>query len=1069
MKRFLPRIGPILLMALILGATGGCSKQTRVNRLLKAANAHFDAEKYDDAEVEYKSVLRQGGLNPTAIGQLGRLYARNGRMLEARVYLQKAAELQPNSLPFQLALGQVEVSHHDSTNAARIARRILSAQPTNEEALILLVDSSLDPRQLRQDLASLPRLAENPCYHLGLGVLAMRQKNLQEADKELGLAVAANPKSSLTYVALAELRGLEKRGKEANQAFETAVELAPQRSYIRSRYADHLVQHGSVEQARKLLQEMTGKAPDYIPGWISLMNLALAEKKYDEAARCADRVLERDERNFEALMGRGGACLAEGDAAKAAAVFEHMDAMYKKVPEVKYDLALAYFMGQDRVKGMAQLDKALALDPGHAKSALLMAEVEIRSGDPQAAITVLTRLIKKNPNVVQGHFMLADAYLARQRPEAALAVYRNLAAALPKNPQIPLFMGVVLALQHKNAEARAAFEKALELAPDYMAAAEQLINLDLAEHKYPEATAVAREEILKAPKAGEPWELLAKTDFAQANAAGAEADLLKAIELNPALPKPYLSLAEVYGATGKYEEALQKLNALAARTNDASVFVKIGAIRSRMNQFDAARQAYQKALAINSNSIPALNNLAYMDSVRLNRIDEAYEAAQKARLLAPYDPGVGDTLGWILFKKGDLAHALTLLEESAQKAPANAEIQFHLGMAHYLLDDEDAARVALQRAVAAPQDFPNKDEAGARLAILNTDISGTSASALAGLEKNLRDYPDDPVILSRIGVLQEHQSAFDKAAASYETALKKNPQAVSIMAKLARLYAWRLNQPDKALSLATAAHKLAPANAEVSGILGHLVYRAGDYGWALSLLESAADRFPDQPDLLYDLGWACYAVGRIADAQSAMQKALQNGAFAESEDAKRFVALTDAFGSPAKVQAVAGQARKILEAEAKYVPALMITGAADERAGEYKAARECYSQALAVFPQFAPAARQWAILDARHFSDDASGYTRAEQARNAYPDDPEVARSLGILSYYQARYSRSAELLREIAAQYKNDGELCYCLGMDDYQLKRPKESKQALERALALKIPETEAAEAKRILAALK
>ena len=1063
-------MGPILLMALVLGATGGCTKQARTNRLLKTANSDFNAEKYDNAEVEYKNVLHLGGLNPTAIGQLGRLYAKEGRLLEAHFYLLKAAELQSNSLPFQLALGQVDVAFRDFANAAKIARRILSAQPTNEEALILLVESSRATQQLRQEVESLPRAAKNPAYHLALGMLALRQQKLDDAGNELRLAVAANPKSSQAYFALAEFYALQKNGKEEGQALKTAAELAPPRSVIRSKYVDYLIQSGAVEEARKLMQEVSEKTPDYIPGWVGLMNLALAEKKYDDAAKFADRVLERDERNYEALLGRGGVSLARGDGGKAVAQFEQMESIYKKSPQVKYELAAAYLMAHDKVKGVASLNQALALEPGYSQAALLLGQLDIRGGDPGAAVALLTRFIKKAPGVGQAYLLLADAYLAQQKPDSAIAVYRNLAEAMPKNAQIPLLMGVVLAGQDKDAEARAAFEKSLELAPDYLPAVEQLINLDLAANKYKDATALAQAQINKTPKAAEPWELLAEIDVAQTNLARAETNLLKAISLNPDLPSPYLLLAQVYVTSDKYQEALQKLNALVARTNDTPAFLQIGAIHEKLKQFDAARDAYEKILTINARSVPALNNLACICAAQLNRIDKAYELAQKARELAPYNPNVGDTLGWILFKKGDYPRALTVLQDSAERAPADAEIQFHLGMAHYMMDEEDAARVALQRAVASQQDYPNKDEARSRLAVLNMDTAGAGASVLAGLEKALQDHPDDPVILNRIGTVQEHQGAFEKAAATYETALKQNPDAIPIMAKLARLYASRLNQPKKALSLATAAHKLAPDNAEVSGILGHLVYHTGDYVWALSLLESAADRLSNQPELLYDLAWAYYGVGRIADAETAMQKALQSGAgFADSDDAKRFVALADAFNSASKVQAATGEARKILQAQAKYVPALMVSGAAEERAGNFKAAHDAYDQALAVFPLFAPAARQLAILDARHFSDDANGYTVAEKARTSYPDDPEVALSLGILSYHRAQYARSAELLRESMAQSKDDGELYYYLGMDYYQLKRTKESKQALDRALTLKIPDKLAAEAKRILAGLK
>ena len=1071
MKRICHHIGPILLTALVLGATGGCTKQARTNRLLKTGNRDFNAEKYDIAEIEYKNVLRLGGLNPAAIGQLGRIYAKEGRLLEAHSYLLKATELQPNSLPFQLALGQVDAAFRDSTNATRIALRILSAQPANEEALFLLVDSAGSVQALRQEMEGLPRAAaENPAYHVALGMLALGEQKFEEAGNELRLAVAANPKSSQAYFALAELQARQKNGKEAAQALKTAAELAPPRSAIRSRYADYLMQSGAVEEARKILREVSEKTPDYIPGWVGLMNLALAERKYDDATKFADRALERDERNYEALLGRACAYLASGDAGKAVAQLEQMDSIYRKSPQVKHQLAVAYLMAHDKVKAVANLDQALALQPSYSQAALLLAQLDIRGGDPAAAVALLTRFIKKAPGVGQAYLLLADAYLAQQKPDSAIAVYRNLSEAMPKNPQIPLLMGVVLAGQRKDAEARAAFEESLELAPDYMPAAQQLINLDLAEHKYKDATALAQAQINKSPKAAEPWELLAKIDAAQTNVARAETDLLKAIGLNPDLPGPYLLLAQVYVASKEYQQALQKLNDLVGRTNDAPAFLQIGAIHEQLKEYGPARDAYEKVLTINPRSTPALNDLAYIYAVQLNKIDRAYELAQKARELMPYNPHVGDTLGWVLFKKGDYPRALAILEDSAEKLPADAEIQFHLGMTHYMLDEEDSARVALQRAVASPQEYANKDEARNRLAVLTMDTAGAGASVLAGLEKALQDHPDDPVILNRIGTLQEHQGAFEKAGATYETALKQNPEAIHIMAKLARLYASRLNQPGKALSLATTAHKLAPDNADVSGVLGHLVYRTGDYVWALSLLENAADRLPNQPELLYDLAWAYYSVGRIADAETAMQKALQSGVgFAGSEDAKRFVALADAFGNPSKVQAAAGQARKILQAEAKYVPALMVSGAAEEGAGNFKAAQETYDQALAALPLFAPAARQLAILDARHFSDDAKGYSRAEQARTAYPDDPEVAASLGILSYYQAKYPRSAELLKESIAISKDNGELYYYLGMDYYQLKRSKESKQALERALTLKISDKLAAEAKRILAGLK
>ena len=193
-----------------------------------------------------------------------------------------------------------------------------------------------------------------------------------------------------------------------------------------------------------------------------------------------------------------------------------------------------------------------------------------------------------------------DAYLAQQEPDEALAVYRHLAEALPKNPQIPMMMGIVWGEQGKHAQARAAFEKSLQIAPDYLPVIQQLIDLDLAEKKYKDADALVQEQINKNPKAAEPWELQAKIDVIQTNMTRASADLLKAIDLNPDLPNPADHAGpEVYVVSKQYAPALQKLNDLVSRTNDASAYMQIGAIQEQIKKFDLARDAYEKVLTIN--------------------------------------------------------------------------------------------------------------------------------------------------------------------------------------------------------------------------------------------------------------------------------------------------------------------------------------------------------------------------------------------------------------------------------------------------------------------------------------
>ena len=83
-----------------------------------------------------------------------------------------------------------------------------------------------------------------------------------------------------------------------------------------------------------------------------------------------------------------------------------------------------------------------------------------------------------------------------------------------------------------------------------------------------------------------------------------------------------------------------------------------------------------------------MNNLACLYSEHLGQLEKGYQLARKVRDLAPTDPSVADTLGWILYHKGEYSPALNLLRESAAKLTAQPEVQYHLGMTHYMMGDE---------------------------------------------------------------------------------------------------------------------------------------------------------------------------------------------------------------------------------------------------------------------------------------------------------------------------------------------------------------------------------------------
>ena len=501
---------------------------------------------------------------------------------------------------------------------------------------------------------------------------------------------------------------------------------------MRLRYADFLERTGATAEAQAFLNEINRKLPDYLPPRVRLMKMACAKQQDEDCAARVQNILGQDPINYDAVFWDGILSLEKRDAAKAIRDFAYLSSTYPGDPQVRYRLAHAYLLSATQDPSLANrrdaidaaersLNEAIKLNPRFDQAALSLAELKIRKGSPAAAVDLLIPVTKERPQIAQAHYLLASAYLAQQKSDQALAVYREMAELFPKDPQPPLLLGRMLLQRGQQPEARKAFEKSIEISPDYLPAVEMLVDMDLAAKQYVPAIEQVQKLIDKDAKQAQLWGLRGKIYLAQQDFTKAEADLLKAIDLDPNLTPAYLLLAQLYAVSNRQEEAIGKLTAFVEKNNSVPALMQLAMLQQQTKNFTAARDSYEKLLTIAPNLPLALNNLAVLYSEHLGQLDKAYDLAKRANEAAPNEPHLADTLGWILFQKGDYGNALRLLQESAGKLPNSPEIQFHAGMAHYMMGEEGPARLALQKAVDATADFPGKDEARQRLILLAID------------------------------------------------------------------------------------------------------------------------------------------------------------------------------------------------------------------------------------------------------------------------------------------------------------------------------------------------------------
>ena len=1058
----------LLAQLVLVMFTCSCTSEMKKSRYLARAERYFQAGQYDQAKIEYLKVLRVDSGNAVAYARCGAMWADEGAPLRAAVFLLKARELAPEDLDNRSKLAMVYLRVGQVNEAFKEATEILQRAPDNGPALATLAETSVTAEQnqtAEQELQKFPK-HDNPYVEVANAALAIRKGDLAKAQAALNHALSLDPKCTQAHIGLAQVSLIKKDNPRAGQELKAAADLSPVRSRERLTYAEFKTQTGDTEEAKNYLQDLTKQARDFIGAWVFQARLAQSEKKYDEVAALLQNVFSRDPDNIEGRVIQAQALLGKGDLEQGTGALERVDKSVENNPLIKYQLALAYLQGRNTSQAINELEQAITIAPKYVEAIVLLAQLRLRAGDPQSAVAPLEAAVRLKPDVMQVRTLLADAYQAVGRSEDAASLIREQIKKTPQDSQSYLILGVILKKQNKNDEARKAFEKALELNPKNVVAINELTDLDLEARAFPTVHQRADALLQNDPKSAPAYFIHGRSYVVEKNFAAAEAALRKAIELDPNLGAAYDLLVAIYVEDNKLSEALKELETVLAKNPQYSpALLTSGIIYERMGNFAKARDNYEKVLALNPNFTPALNNLAYIYSEKLNNLDRAGELARKAHELAPAEPSVQDTFGWVLYRQGKYQEAAELLEQSASKSPGNGEIQFHLGMANYMMGRLDEARAALQKAVSVPGDFSGKDEAKSRLALL----SQAGNLSILDLEKFAKEKSNDPVALMQLGAAYAKAGRADNAAEAYEKALLANPKLLEAVLSLAQLNAGPLKNNAKALEYARKARELAPADAHVTATAGHIAYQAGNFPWAYSLLQDGSRGLPDDLAVTHDLAWAAYTTGKANEAQERMRR-VANGPSAgpEKREASLFLAMAALDSDDAIPPNAENEVTKTLVAQPDYVPALMVKAAIRLQKGDVAEAGAIYNSVLQKWPDFAPAQKRLASIYANEPANANKAYELANKARRSLADDPDLARTLGTLSFQRKEYARAVQFFQESEAKKPLEGKSLFMLGMANFQLGHKAEAKKILDRALAAGIPEDLATHAKDAIAEL-
>jgi Flp pilus assembly protein TadD len=105
---------------------------------------------------------------------------------------------------------------------------------------------------------------------------------------------------------------------------------------------------------------------------------------------------------------------------------------------------------------------------------------------------------------------------------------------------------------------------------------------------------------------------------------------------------------------------------------------------------DEMERLLRQVIALKPDHQHAYNALGYSLAERNQRLPEARQLIAKALELAPGDPVIIDSLGWVEFRLGNTQEALRLLQQASAARP-DIEIAAHLGEVLWTLGRRDEA------------------------------------------------------------------------------------------------------------------------------------------------------------------------------------------------------------------------------------------------------------------------------------------------------------------------------------------------------------------------------------------
>ena len=378
---------------------------------------------------------------------------------------------------------------------------------------------------------------------------------------------------------------------------------------------------------------------------------------------------------------------------------------YLLLPEAHFARSNAAYVAGDARGALTAIDSALAIRPDWEQAVLLKAQLLQEVVAPAQGQTYLKDYLAAHPDGREARLTLARMFVADRQFGAALEQFRALLQRLPDDRDVVHATALLSMQQGDTASAEKLFRHLLDLGFGDADQIRAYLGQIAEDGKRPDEALGWYRSV----KPGTQY-LPAQTHIAQILAAQgrlgeARQHLHQGARENPADRVAYLlTEAQILRDAGRNAESFELLDeALRTRPDDPDLLYESALMAERLGHIDVMEGRLRKLIALKPEHAHAYNALGYSLADRGLRLDEAETLIARGLALSPEDPFILDSLGWVRYRKGDLAGALAALQK-AYGVRADPEIAAHLGEVLWTLGRRDEAAQTWRDALKAHPD-----------------------------------------------------------------------------------------------------------------------------------------------------------------------------------------------------------------------------------------------------------------------------------------------------------------------------------------------------------------------------